>query len=208
MTSGVVNVVSTATRKADFSAVRRHGSAQRVPWLSKFQSGAAFVDMMRKTGSYTRQQLVGDSPALLNPPHIVAELEQAAQLLRSMPAPRIPRTIARPKAKHHLRGQQQHLAFVRQLPCVACGKAAPSEAAHVRTGTDGGVGAKPGNRYAVPLCTACHARQHRIGELSFWSARRIDPLNVALRLWTVSGDIKAGERTVFRARQQIDLSKA
>jgi hypothetical protein len=80
-------------------------------------------------------------------------------------------------------------------PCVACGKAAPSEAAHVRTGTDGGVGVKPGDRYAVPLCTACHARQHRIGELSF------------LRLWTVSGDIKAGERTVFRARQQIDLTK-
>ena len=77
----------------------------------------------------------------------------------------------------------------------------------MRTGTDGGVGVKPGDRYAVPLCTACHARQHRIGELSFWSARRIDPLNVTLRLWTVSGDTKAGERTVFRARQQIDLTK-
>ena len=125
-----------------------------------------------------------------------------------MPAPRIPRIVARPtpKPNTHLR-RRQHLAFVRQLPCVACGKAAPSEAAHVRTGTDGGVGVKPGDRYAVPLCTACHARQHRIGELSFWSARRIDPLNVALRLWTVSGDIKAGERTVFQARQQIDLAK-
>jgi hypothetical protein len=106
-----------------------------------------------------------------------------------------------------LRRRQQHLAFVRQLPCVACGKAAPSEAAHVRCGTDGGVGVKPGDRYAVPLCTACHARQHRIGELTFWSALRIDPLNVALRLWTISADIKAGERTVFRARQQIDLAK-
>ena len=126
-----------------------------------------------------------------------------------MPAPRIPRIVVRPtpKSNTHLRRRQQHLAFVRQLPCVVCGKAAPSEAAHVRTGTDGGVGVKPGDRYAVPLCTACHARQHRIGELSFWSARRIDPLNVALRLWTVSGDIKAGERTVFRARQQIDLAK-
>src|SRR5499427_10915758 len=121
---------------------------------------------------------------------------------------RIPKTIARGKPKPKLHRRGQHLAFVRQLPCVACGRAAPSEAAHVRAGTDGGVGMKPGDRYAVPLCTACHARQHRIGELSFWSARRIDPLNVALRLWTVSGDIKAGERTVFRARQQIDLIKA
>jgi hypothetical protein len=31
---------------------------------------------------------------------------------------------------------------------------------------------------------------------------------VALRLWTVSADIRAGKRTVFRARQQIDLAKA
>jgi len=36
---------------------------------------------------------------------------------------------------------------------------------------------------------------------------RIDPLNVAFRLWTISGDIKAGERTVFRARQKINLLK-
>jgi hypothetical protein len=62
---------------------------------------------------------------------------------------------------------------------------------------------KPGDRYTVPLCTACHAKQHRVGELTFWSALRIDPLNVALRLWTVSADVETGELTVFRARQQI-----
>ena len=125
-----------------------------------------------------------------------------------MPAPRIPRSLTPRKSKPNLRRRVQHLAFVRQLPCVACGKAAPSEAAHVRTGTDGGVGVKPRDRYTVPLCTVCHAKQHRIGELTFWSALRIDPVNVALRLWTVSADIKAGVRAVFRARQQIDLAKA
>ena len=125
-----------------------------------------------------------------------------------MPAPRIPRTVAHGKPAPNLRRRVQHLAFVRQLPCVACGKAAPSSAAHVRTATDGGVGMKPSDRYAVPLCTTCHAKQHRIGELTFWSARRIDPFNVAWRLWTVSADVKAGERTVFRARQHIDLAKA
>jgi len=36
---------------------------------------------------------------------------------------------------------------------------------------------------------------------------RIDPLNVAFRLWTLSGDIKAGKGIVFRARQRIDLMK-
>jgi len=125
-----------------------------------------------------------------------------------MPAPRISRTVAHPKPKPEFRRRVQHLAFIRLLPCVACGKAAPSEAAHVRTGTDGGVGRKPGDRYAVPLCTACHAKQHRLGELTFWSALRIDPVNVALRLWTISADVKAGERTVFRARQGINLAKA
>ena len=124
-----------------------------------------------------------------------------------MTAPRIPRIVTRRRLKPDLCRRVQHLDFVRQLPCVACGKAAPSEAAHVRTGTDGGVGAKPADRYTVPLCAACHAKQYRIGELAFWSALRIDPLNVALRLWTISADIKAGERTVFRARQQIDLVK-
>jgi len=125
-----------------------------------------------------------------------------------MPAPRIPHIVTHRKSEPDLRRRVQHLAFVRQLPCVSCGKAAPSEAAHVRTGTDGGVGVKPGDRYAVPLCAACHAKQHQIGELTFWSTLRIDPINVALRLWTVSADIKAGERTVFRARQQIDLARA
>ena len=90
-----------------------------------------------------------------------------------MPAPRIARPVARGKPKPNLRRRMQHLAFIRQLPCVACGKAAPSDAAHVRTGTDGGAGRKPGDRYAVPLCTTCHANQHRVGPhsasiLSMW----------------------------------------
>ena len=124
-----------------------------------------------------------------------------------MPAPRIPRAVPRGKRKPNLRRRVHHLAFVRQLPCVACGKAAPSDAADVRIGTNGGVGRKPGDRYAVPLCTTCHAKQHRVGELTFWSTLRVDPLNVAWRLWTISADIAAGERTVFRARQQIELAK-
>ena len=124
-----------------------------------------------------------------------------------MPLPRIPRIVARRKFSPGLRRRGRHLLFVRQLPCVACGKTAPSEAAHVRAGTDGGTGMKPGDRYAIPLCCACHAKQHRVGELTFWSALHIDPLNVAFRLWTVSNDLKAGERTIFRARQQIGLAK-
>ena len=78
----------------------------------------------------------------------------------------------------------------------------------MRSGSDGGAGMKPADRYCVSLCTDCHALQHQFGELTFWSTVRIDPLNVAFRLWTVSGDLKAGDRIVFRARQHIDLMKA
>jgi hypothetical protein len=124
-----------------------------------------------------------------------------------MPPPRIPHSVVHGKPKPDLRRHVNHLTFVRQLPCVACGKAAPSETAHVRSGSDGGTGIKPSDRYSLSLCTSCHALQHEFGELRFWSALRIDPLNVALRLWTVSGDINAGERIVFRARQRIDLMK-
>jgi hypothetical protein len=81
----------------------------------------------------------------------------------------------------------------------------------VRCGTDGGTGYKPSDRYTVPLCERCHKTgpkaQHRVGELTFWAALGIDPLNVALRLWTISGDVPAGERIVFRARQGIELQK-
>lgn len=116
--------------------------------------------------------------------------------------------ITRRQPKTDSRRQVQHLAFVRQLPCVVCGRVAPSEAAHVRTGTDGGTALKPSDRYAVPLCARCHAKQHRIGELTFWFTLRIDPLVVASRLWTVSTDLKAGERTVFRARHHVEFAKA
>ena len=77
----------------------------------------------------------------------------------------------------------------------------------MRSGSDGAAAMKPSDRYSVPLCSSCHALQHQFGELTFWSTLRIDPLNVAFRLWTVSGDIKAGERIVFRVRQRIDLMK-
>ena len=77
----------------------------------------------------------------------------------------------------------------------------------MRSGSDGATGMKPSDRYSVPLCSSCHELQHQFGELTFWSTLRIDPLNVAFGLWTVSGDIKAGERIAFRARQRIDLMK-
>jgi hypothetical protein len=121
---------------------------------------------------------------------------------------RIPRTAVHRKNGVQIRKRVKHLAFIRQLPCTACGQIAPSEAAHIRSGSDAGLGMKPSDRFSLPLCSECHALQHQFGELRFWSVLRIDPLNVAFSLWTVSGDLNAAERIVFRARQRIDLMKS
>jgi hypothetical protein len=99
---------------------------------------------------------------------------------------------------------REHQAFIRALPCVACGNPAPSECAQVRGSTDDGMG----NRHLVPLCgpttvwnDCCHSRQHHLGAVHFWSALGIDPLGLACRLWRISGDRDAGEQSVRRARQ-------
>jgi len=60
-----------------------------------------------------------------------------------------------------------HRAFVRGHACSGCGSTTAIECAHVRVGTDGGVGAKPSDRWTISLCRECHSEQHRIGEPAF-----------------------------------------
>jgi hypothetical protein len=120
-------------------------------------------------------------------------------------SPRIFKNIALNQRKPNIRVKARHHEFIRQLPCLRCGMEGRSECAHVRSGADGGIGLKPSSRFTVPLCVACHARQHSQGELTFWSEIGIDPLDAASALWTKSGDLEAGERIIFRARQAINL---
>ena len=60
-----------------------------------------------------------------------------------------------------------HRAWVRGHACSACGSLSAIECAHVREGTDGGVGMKPSDRWCISLCRDCHSEQHRIGEGPF-----------------------------------------
>ena len=99
----------------------------------------------------------------------------------SRAAPRIPREIIKARRKPNPRRQVEHRKFVAAIGiCLGCGSEGPCEAAHIRNNTDGGVGLKPNDRFTVPLGSisncGCHARQHRIGELSFWGQVGIDPL--------------------------------
>ena len=68
-----------------------------------------------------------------------------------------------------------HLKWVREHACcVPRCNGAPSEAAHVRTGTDGGTGLKPSDSHVISLCQYHHAIQHRMGEGPFETKYFID----------------------------------
>ena len=72
-----------------------------------------------------------------------------------------------------------HRNFVRGHACCGCGATAAIECAHVRVGTDGGVGIKPSDRWVISLCRDCHSRQHQIGEQPFEKEAGIDMKELA-----------------------------
>ena len=125
---------------------------------------------------------------------------------------RIPRSLPQHERKPTERLRPKHLAWLRSLGvCICCGRnflAGGIAAMHVRCGTDGGTSLKPSDRFALPGCNECHARQHQVGELAFWSALGIDPLDYAARFWAVSGNTEQGLRTIMRAQQAIALHRA
>jgi hypothetical protein len=127
-----------------------------------------------------------------------------------MPAPRIPRQVMAGKRRKNERVDHKHADFIRGLPCLCCGRAAPNEQAHVRLGTDGGMGLRPSDRYSVPLCAWCHRlaprAQHQIGEPEFYSLLGIDGGQVAERLYRISGDQAQGVRAIDRARASARLA--
>ena len=80
----------------------------------------------------------------------------------------LPRRISRKSNKAEKgRRSPAHRAWVRGHACSACGTETAIECAHVREGTDGGMGIKPSDRWTISLCKDCHAEQHRIGEGPF-----------------------------------------
>lgn len=121
-------------------------------------------------------------------------------------APRIPRDVVKSARQPNPRRAVAHLDFVRDVGiCLACGRTGRCQAMHIRNRTDGGMGLKPSDKFTVPGCAECHFRQHKDGEETFWTPLGIDPLDVACRLWTVSGDLDQGRRCIERARARIVL---
>jgi len=98
---------------------------------------------------------------------------------------------------------RKHLDFIRSLPCCVCLNSVETEAAHVRMSDamsakiNPGVGAKPHDRWTVPLCSQHHREQHADGdERAFWHWHCINPLWLALVLHSVTGNHYAARRAI------------
>lgn len=104
----------------------------------------------------------------------------------------------------------QHLRFIRTLPCLACGKRNNIEATHIRAASalygkrHPGAGEKPDDRWTVPQCRLCHTAQHQhhAGELAYWGVVGINPFETALALFGCSEDEEAAELVIKMARIQ------
>jgi hypothetical protein len=95
-----------------------------------------------------------------------------------------------------------HLAFIRRLPCVACG-ASPCDAAHVRFGDaargkiNAGMQRKPDDSWTLPLDRRRHERQHSGNERAFYEALGVDALALCEALYAVSGDLEKGRALIL-----------
>lgn len=87
---------------------------------------------------------------------------------------------------------QGHLQWIRGCRCAMEGREGHAcsgaiEAAHVRTGTDGGMGVKPSDYWTVPFCRdGAHVPQHAEGELAFERANKIDMKAMARQYAAIS----------------------
>ncbi len=86
-----------------------------------------------------------------------------------------PARIPKKRAQSGRWRSQAHCDFVRSHECIVGGcHARPIEVAHVRIGSDAGMGRKPSDWFTVSMCQDHHAESHRIGERSFEKAHGVD----------------------------------
>jgi hypothetical protein len=76
-----------------------------------------------------------------------------------------------------------HRQFICSQPCLICGRR-PSDAHHLLFGQPRALGRRVSDEFIVPLCRVHHRDLHRRGdEKKWWEAMRIEPMEVAQRLW-------------------------
>jgi hypothetical protein len=92
------------------------------------------------------------------------------------------------------------LQWLRGRPCVFAdqgGCKGKMEAAHLDFAGGKGIGTKVADRYSVPMCSAHHALQHRVGWMTFigrMGAAAPELMVAAARLWNAWPGRPAWER--------------
>jgi hypothetical protein len=100
------------------------------------------------------------------------------------------------------RENPKHLAFVRERSCIICGSS-PCDPAHIKFADARvlkplsiNVGMKADDRFVLPLCRRHHEEQHAMPERAWWHSYHIDPILLALALYSISGDEQECDRLI------------
>ena len=108
---------------------------------------------------------------------------------------------------------KRHLAFARTLPCVKCTGLMQglftkerfiewdfsSEPSHIRLKSKSGTGIKPCDSACLPLCHPHHMDSHR-GEATFWGSKLDSAIELAKKLYEVSGDRLAAIKLIKESK--------
>ena len=92
---------------------------------------------------------------------------------------KLPKRIPKAPKRESRWRSQAHCNFVRSHACSVCFSEVYVQVAHVRLGTNTGMGQKPDDWNTVSLCERCHYKQHVVGEATFWKEAKINPLDLA-----------------------------
>ena len=89
---------------------------------------------------------------------------------------------------------EPHRDFVSSQPCLVCGRQ-PSDAHHLRFTQPTALGRKVSDEFTVPVCRVHHRELHGVGdERSWWEKLKIDPTEVARRLWQQTSGVPGQHR--------------
>jgi DNA recombination protein Rad52 len=101
------------------------------------------------------------------------------------PGPQIDKSVLKIATDRRYR-DKSHLRAVAAQPCLICGRV-PSHAHHLKFAQSHGVAQKVSDEFVVPLCAMHHDELHRsVVEIDWWRTKAIDPLPIALELWSRS----------------------
>lgn len=116
------------------------------------------------------------------------------------------------RLKHPRIEDKAHLRFIRELRCCICQRPG-CDPCHIRFSDarvakfNAGVGAKPHDRWTVPMCRQHHDEQHSMNERQFWLGYGIDPIFLSMALHDNSGDHEAGEQIVACATHKFEAAR-